>query len=124
MESAFGIDHGEISKAKDKYDGHGAPTTGRRLAGHFGYGFHGAVAGKKGKKLRATGTEVAGAAGGAVGGNLGGRLAGAVLSRGHPVAASIGGSLGSLGGGIAGSQGAVNRLQRKGYYKKQKPGAM
>ena len=47
MESAFGVDHGEISKAEKK------ATTGRYAAAYFAPGLHGAVAGKKGRKLRA-----------------------------------------------------------------------
>lgn len=121
MISAFGIDHGEISKAdSDRYGKHGAPTTGRRLAGHFFPGWHGAVAGKKGKKLRSTGTEV----GGAVGGSIVGGAAGHALTRGGggKVGAAVRSGVG-LGTAIGGSQLAVNRLQRKGYYKKQPKGA-
>lgn len=89
-ESAFGVEHGEFSKADRSH-----ATPGRVLTGAFAPGFHGAVAGKKGKKLRAAGYEV--------GGGVAGTLVG----------------LPPLGAGI-GTAAAHN----KGYYKKQSPGAM
>lgn len=56
MESAFGIDHGEIAKYdREKY---GSP--GRIASGAFAPGIHGAVAGREGKKLHAAGSELAG----------------------------------------------------------------
>lgn len=62
-ESAFGVEHGEFSKA----DQHGKDATiGRLVTGGVLPGAHAATAGRKGKKLRAAGYEL----GGAVAGSL------------------------------------------------------
>jgi hypothetical protein len=120
MISAFGVDHGGISKADDKYGGHGAPSTGRRATAHFFPGWHGAIAGKKGKKLRSAGTQVGSAVAGAGLGQIGGAALGAAVTRGRSTgAAHTGATLGGLGGAVSGSQLSVNRLQRKGYLKKE-----
>lgn len=94
MESAFGVDHGEIAKGyykdmkDEKHASHGRLATGALLPG-----FHGAVAGKRGKKLRSAGSE------------LGGSLIGSAIP-----------GPGNLVGGAVGTQYAAKR----GYYKKQK----
>lgn len=122
MISYWGIDHGEVvSKADDKFGGNKKPTTGRYASAYFTGGLHGAVAGKSGKKLRATGNEVFGQSGG----GYAGQLAGGVLSaasKGKIKAAGAGNALGAAGG-VAGSVLGVNRNQRKGYLKPQEKGA-
>ena len=118
MYSAFGVDHGyEVSKADDKYGGHGPPSAGRRTLAYFGGPIHGAVAGKKGKKLRTIGNSYGGGVAGAVGGGVVG--AGLGLATRKPGAAHVIRSAGTMGGAITGTQLGVNRNQRKGYYKKE-----
>jgi hypothetical protein len=83
---------------------------GRLAAGYIAPGFHGAVAGKKGKKLRAAGREV----GATVGGGLAGGLAATALTRGKsPVASQLGASAGSIAGNLKGT----SSTHDKGYYK-------
>jgi len=96
MQSAFGVDHGEFSKGyyKDMRDEKHA-THGRLAAGALLPGYHGAVAGKRGKKLRAAGSEVGGAF-------LGSAVPGP----------------GTVVGGAVGTQYAA----KHGYYKPQKGG--
>lgn len=118
MYSAFGIDHGEVSKANDKWGGHGAPTGGRRAVAYLGGPIHSAVAGQKGKKLRATGNAYGGAVGGALSGGAAG--AGFGLATRRPAGVQAGRALGTLGGAVTGSTLGVNRNQRKGYYKPQR----
>lgn len=69
--SAFGVEHEGISKAakKDTDDlWHSNATPGRHVATQLVPGIHGAVAGRKGKKLEAAGAEFGGAlVGGPVG---------------------------------------------------------
>lgn len=107
--NAFGIDHsGGISKADD-------PSTGRQATTAAAPGWHGAVAGKKGKKLAAAGSEI----GHNYAGQLAGAVAGSALTRG-----SRGGMmLGGAAGGIAGSVRAAHTNQAKGRYKPD-PGAV
>lgn len=120
MISYWGVDHGdEISKADNKYGKNKAPSGGRRVTTALFPGWHGAVAGKKGKKLRSAGTELAGYYGGALGGGVAGGAAGAVLSRGNAAGAQIGSSVGQLAGGLTGTQLGLNRIQRKGYLKRE-----
>lgn len=105
MISAFGIDHGEVlSKANQK-----PPSAGRVALAGIAPGFHGPIAGRKGKKLRAFGNEA--------GGSLLGQTAGATvgMAAGKPVLASRLAAGGAVGGGIAG----VYRNQRKNYLKRQ-----
>lgn len=105
-ESAFGVDHGEeISKKAGK-----KPSTERKVAaGVFG-GYHSAVAGKSGKKLRATARTVAHETVGGLAGGVGGSvIAGPRL--GVPAAFT---------GAVAGSQTALKENNRRGYYKKEK----
>lgn len=108
--SAFGIDHGEISKATDPNTGK-KPSAGRRVLASAYPVFHGAAAGKKGKKLRAVGNEY----GGSLAGGTAGGLAGAALTRGR----ALGVYGGAIGGGITGSQLGLNRNQKKGYLKRE-----
>lgn len=87
------------------------PSAGRYAAAGTSLGWHGAVAGKKGKKLRAFGNSAVGS--GVVG--TGGMLAGAALTR-----SKAGAQVGSLMGSAAGSIAGMRRNQRKGYLKPQK----
>lgn len=125
MISYWGIDHGDVvSKAekKDRFNGHGEPTLGRYASAWATGGLHGAFAGNKGSKLRATGNEV----GGQTGGGYAGRLAGVGLSaatKGKVKAAGAANALGA-GGGVGGSMWGVNRNQRKGYLRPQKKDAV
>lgn len=76
-------------------------STGRYVTGALFPVIHGAVAGKKGRKLRA------------IGNTVGGGLAGGAL--GTVIAGPRGAGVGSLAGAAAG----VHRAQSKGHYKKQ-----
>lgn len=123
MISAFGVEHGdEVSKAGDKYDGHKAPTKGRRLAASAGGGLHPLIAGKSGHKARAFGNTAVRAVGGSMAGGVAGSLTGAALSRGNPVASAVGSGVGSLAGLHAGTQRAVTINTRRGHFKKQPKG--
>lgn len=106
--SAFGIDHGEISKAARKTTT--PPSTGRIVAAGLLAPFHGAVAGKKGYKLRSFGNEL----GGAAAGNVAGALAGAALKK-----PNVGRALGSAGS-IGGAVGGMYRAQHRGYLKRER----
>jgi hypothetical protein len=108
--SAFGVEDTRISKADS--DRPPKASAGRIASGALASPYHGLVAGKPGKKLRAAGNEL----GGGVLGGVGGRIAGTVLTRGKPVGAAIGSRVGVLGGGAAG----VVRAQGRGYYKPEK----
>ena len=89
--SAFGVEHGEVYKAAEHWTKGSNASAGRLAAGALVPGIHGAVAGKKGKKLKAAGHEFA------------------------PAVAT--GTLGiPLLGGLAGT----NAAQNKGYYKGSK----
>jgi hypothetical protein len=110
-------EYAEVGKAdNDKASG------GRYAAGIAFPGYHGAVAGRKGKKLAATGSEVghtvAGQVGGAAAGGAVGALAGAAF-RNPKAGAGIGAGLGNLGGSVAGRAKAVQSNQAKGRYKPQ-----
>jgi len=103
-----------VAKAeKSKYGKYGPPSPDRRMAaGAANYllpGSHGAVAGRRGKKLRAFGNE----GGGQVLGALAGGGAGAAI--GGRFAAPVG-----LAGAVTGGQMGLNRNQRKGYLKPEK----
>lgn len=115
MISYWGIDHGdEVSKAQQQPQ---KASSGRLAAGvagnYFTPGIHGAVAGRKGKKLRSFGNEALGTIGGGfAGGFIGGataKLHGGRLMK--PL--GIGGT---AGGAIAGT----SRNQKKGYLKPEK----
>ena len=111
--SAFGVEH-EFSKEARDPKTKKEPTAGRRVlaSAPITAGFHPIVAGKKGKKLRATGNQW----GGSILGSAAGQIGGAVATRGRSVTAS---SLGGVGGMVAGQQAGLNRNQRKGYLKPQ-----
>jgi hypothetical protein len=101
--SAFGVDHGgEFSKADNKKPKTG-PSVGRVATGTLFPGWHGAIAGKKGKKLEAAGS--------GLGHSIGGSLAGAALTRGNPAGAQF--------GGYAGAARSVYSNHNKGRLKKQ-----
>jgi hypothetical protein len=112
MRSAFGVEHGGISKAEKE------ATAGRYVTSWALPGAHGAVAGKKGKKLRATGSELAGFTGGAVGGSIAG-LGAARLTHSRGAAKAV-----HAGTAAAGSMLGTAHAQRKGHYKPQRKGAL
>ena len=98
--------NGSLTVAKQQKKASG----GRLAAGYLFPGTHGAVAGKKGHKLRAAGNEV----GGTIGGSLAGGIAGAALT--HGKATSAGAAIGSGAGAVAGTA----RAQKQGHFKLQK----
>lgn len=87
-------------------------TTGRAATATLFGGFHSAIAGKRGKKLRSTGRSV----GYSVGGNVLGSAAGLALTRGRGVGAAR--ALGSAGS-YTGNYKAFRASNKKGYYKQQ-----
>lgn len=99
--SYWGVDHGEeVAKAQKKNPP--PPSAGRVATGAlFGWP-HGAIAGKKGSKLKASGM------------GLGGTFAGSLI--GGRVAGPRGSALGAMTGGAA----ATVESQRRGYLKPQK----
>jgi len=109
--SAFGVDHGGISKADKKSSGN--PSVGRMAAGGLFAPFHAAAAGRKGKKLRAVGNQAGGAVLGALPGTA---VMGAGLAAKKPGMAMGGQFLGS-GGAVAGGVAGTRRANRKGYFK-------
>jgi len=113
MISAFGVEHSDsISKKEEK-----KASTGRQFTTWLAPGIHGGVAGKKGRKLRAAGTEIGATGVGMVGGSIAGALPG-ILTH-NPKAATLGSSVGANVGYAGGAYGATNHNQRKGNYKKQ-----
>lgn len=117
MISAFGVDHGEIAKA-DKPSSGGA-SIGRHAATQVFPGWHGAVAGRKGKKLRSFGTEAGTTIGGGLGGGAVGAGIGALATKGKPVGAMVGGMLGAQAGGRTWLAHQTTRNNKLGRYKKQ-----
>lgn len=111
---------GEIEKADEP-----KASAGRYAAGYLFPGWHGAVAGKKGKKARAAGNELGGSLlGTAAGGGAGYGAYRALASgkiRDPRAAIAVSGLGGVLGYGLpaAGAVLGVKRAQRKGYYKPQ-----
>lgn len=93
--SFWGVDHGLISKASNQRSGE------RAVIATLVPGIHGAVAGKKGKKIKAAAT--------GLGGSVAGGFAGSVLTRGNATASSI--------GSLAGGYGAYRVNAKKGRYK-------
>lgn len=102
----FKVNHDKVRKDAFnvvKKEGSG----GRDVAAAVFPGWHGAIAGKKGRKLRSFGNETAGTIiGGAAGGVVGGALTG-----GRALGAGAG--VGAMAGSVAGSR----RNQRKGHLK-------
>jgi hypothetical protein len=95
MRSAFGVDHGYVvSKKKEDWTTASSATGGRYAGGVLFPGFHGAIAGKKGKKLKAVGHEVL------------------PTMAGNAIAPGV--------GGVVGAGAGVNAAQNKGYYKGSK----
>jgi hypothetical protein len=118
MSNAFGVDHTPIAKRSDPTQASsGGASVGRHLAAQAAFPFHGAVAGRKGHKLRATGNEVGGAVGGSVAGALIGGAAGALTK--NPSIAARAASEGSGAGSILGLGGGVHLNNKRGNYKKQ-----
>jgi hypothetical protein len=125
MKDAFGVERGEISKAEKK------ATGGRRLTGIMFPGMHGAVAGKKGKKLKAAGNELGGyAAGTAASYGINRAISPAVINaagKGNSKKAiALGGAaaLGGMAAGVGATDYGVRRAQRKGHFKKQPKGSV
>lgn len=123
MKSYWGVEHGEeISKFENKKssDSRKLFTVGTNaLLGSPGAGIHGAVAGKKGKKLRAAGNQFGASALGGAGGGAAGGLTAGLLTRGRSqAAASTGGVVGGFLGSSFGALGGLARNERKGYLKK------
>lgn len=107
----------ELSKRKvEKETGSsGTPSVGRTVAGTLFAPVHGAVAGRKGKKIEAAGSEAIGTMAGGVAGRLVGAGVGAAVKR--PMeGAALGGLAGAVGGGGLG----VRHANKSGYYKVQK----
>lgn len=101
----------KVNQDKVKKDAFGVEkregSGGRDVAAAAFPGWHGAIAGKKGRKLRSFGNEVAGTAlGGAAGGIVGGALTGGR-------ATGVGIGVGSMAGSVAGSR----RNQKRGHLK-------
>jgi len=109
--SAFGVDHGGISKAERKSSGN--PSVARMAAGGLFSPYHAAVAGRKGKKLRAVGNQ----AGGAALGTLPGAALMGVGAATRKPGMAMGGQLLGGAGGIAGGVAGTRRANRKGYFK-------
>ena len=110
--SAFGVEHGsgEVSKKKDKPSS-GKMSTGRAVTGTLLAPYHGAVAGRGGKgKLKAAGSQVAGAYGGATLGAVAGGL----------TRSSTGVRLGAAAGGAGGAYKATDIANRRGWLKAEK----
>lgn len=104
MYSAFGVDHGEFAKADNKVH---QSSPGRKALAVLAPDVHPLVAGKKGKKLRAFGNEL----GGAAAGHFAGRVIGAATH--NATAMEVGGLAGAGGGALMG----LHRNERKGYLK-------
>lgn len=90
-------------------------STGRLALGTAFPGYHGAVAGRKGRKLRAAGNEVGGAYAGAAPG-YGIMAAGLKRGSGRTVAAGYGAT---IAGSAAGANAGTRRAQRKGHFKSE-----
>lgn len=122
MQSYWGVDHGvEISKASRLFDDKGKSTTGRKVTAAIFPAYHGAFAGKKGKKLRSAGNEFGGSLAGGVGGRAVGALPG--LAARSPGAMLAGGTVGQAAGSATGAVAGNARNERKNYLKKQPKGA-
>ena len=111
--SAFGVQDDRISKADD--EPRPKASAGRIATGALVPSWHGAIAGRKGHKLRAIGNEF----GGGLLGGAAGRGAGALATaatRGKVKGLRIGGGVtGSLAGGATGTV----RAQKKGHLKRE-----
>jgi hypothetical protein len=114
--SAFGVTH-PISKADDDHKQPRA-SAGRVAAGVVANPIHGLVAGKRGHKLAAAGSEAGHAAGGAIVGTVAGGLVGRLA--GGEEGAKLGAKLGGNAGFASGAVHAVNNNQEKGRYKPEK----
>jgi hypothetical protein len=112
--SAFGIEHGGISKAELNVKPNAKPNGGRMATGtYFGW-MHSAAAGRKGAKLKAVGSS----AGHGVVGDLAGTSVGRTLGGiGGAKGRAIGGALGAGAGMLGGQARAVVTNSRKGRYK-------
>jgi hypothetical protein len=106
--SAFGVEDGRISKAERK-----PASGGRTAAGMLFPGYHGALVGKPGKKLRSVGNEL----GGNIGGGLVGATAGRLIARKNP---AVGTMIGAQAGGLTGGGLGTRRAHRRGYYKPER----
>jgi hypothetical protein len=124
MTNAFGVEHTPIAKAEKKSKGNA--SLGRQATAQVFGGWHGAVAGRKGHKLRAIGNEVGGSIAGSTAGSLAGAGAGAVLGRklggaeGAKIGMAYGSGAGSVVGGRGGLAAGVQRANKKGHFKPEK----
>lgn len=113
MQDAFGVERGEVSKKKEQ-----KASDGRLLLGTVAPGWHGAIAGKKGRKIRAVANEAGGSfLGAGVGGSAGAALGAATRK---PGAAIAGYTLGSHAGGYTGAFMGTKRAQRMGHFKPER----
>lgn len=108
MISAWGIDHGpDVVSKRERKASSGSASGGRAAAAYFVPGIHGAVAGHKGKKWHAAGTEL--------GSQIGGAQAGMLANRALKGRAAVL----PLAGGVAGSITGTQFANRRGWYKSQ-----
>jgi len=122
MISAFGIEHGPISKADQPAPPNAQPrraSGGRVATTYFLPGIHGAVAAKPGRKLRQTGSEVGHVAGGGILGGIAGSVPGAIMH--NPKVAEAGSALGQIGGGIYGAKRSADIGTARGRFPAQRP---
>lgn len=112
--SAFGVVH-VIEKDDDRSSG--KPSAGRSVATYFGAPVHGLVAGRKGQKLKAAGSELGhGIAGNAIGTGVGLGINAAT----HGAIGHAGIRAAGVAGTTAGLLQSASANNRKGRYKPQK----
>lgn len=110
----FELEQTAIAKAANKNES----TTGRKVTAALFPGYHGAIAGKKGRKVKAFGNEYLRAAGGGMAGQVAGAGLGAAVTRGKSQGAMLGGAVaGGMGGSATGAVIGNNVNQRKGHLK-------
>lgn len=107
--SPFGIEHADINKADKKQP---KASAGRLATAAAFSPIHGLVAGKKGRKLRAGGNELAG--------GFIGSAPGQIMTRSSNPKVKAAGSLVTTAGGIGGTIAGAQRAQRMGHFKTQK----
>ena len=105
MISAFGIDHGTLSKRNAQYRERKKATGGRYVAGALAPGVHGLIAGRPGHRLQAASNEVAG--------GVGMGIALPVFIRGNYMNPALAGV--PIGAALG-----VHRAQKKGHYVAQR----
>lgn len=95
-------------------------SAGRATLGTVSGPIHSAFAGRKGKKLAATGTSLVGSYGGSAAGAAGGAAIGGALSRGSRAGTLGGMAVGNVAGNAAGQYGAFRHNNAMKRYKTQK----